>query len=322
MRVDSLVMNDYEIKDIGDRRILIIENKEYETNYSQKVIELIIRRKGLARAPQYFKYKKERARFFSCLFRYLDKEGLNNLKVLEVGCSTGHLTEFLNEQPCFREIYTYDTDKLFVEITRLKIEELGLGKVKRSDCFSTSETRDLPYEDNFFDLIIVSATLEHLPYEDRYLYVDEYYRKLRIGGLICFFDTPNRNFLLETHSTGLPFINRLPPQAAFIYAKLFARLKGIDFSEFVRPNTAWRNATYYECLPHAITIDVKDISEEAGYGYSFFVKDKKGLKFKFFLQPYFSALKFLSDKIGFPVSFFLPCLNLVFKKVHNYEKEI
>ena len=314
-------MKDYKIEDTGSKRVLVIDGNRYETIYSKKVIELVIERKGLERAPEYFVHKENREYLFAPLFKYLTSKKGKDLKVLEVGCSAGQFTELLNEQASIGEIYCYDIDKIMVEVTKTKVEELGLKKVKRVDCFPSEETLKLPYLNDYFDLIILSAVMEHLPFENRHLQVDEYYRKLKIGGLICFLDTPNRNYPIETHSVGLPFINRFPPQAAFIYAKLFGKLKGIDFPEFVRPGTAWRNATYYECLPKSLTIEIKDISEEAGYGYALFMSIPRSLKFRIFISPTFKLLNLIAKRLSFPMSFFLPYLNLVFKKTFNFEKE-
>lgn len=314
-------MENYQIIDNGDKRVLKIGTKRYETIYSKRVIELIIKRKGLAKTPEYFAHKDKRSYFFTPLFNYLNSNGLKGLKVLEVGCSAGQSTELLNEQDCIEEIYSYDVDKLLVDVTKIKTEELSLKKVKKIDCFSNLETLNLPYQNNFFDIVILSGVLEHLPFENRSMYVDEYYRKLKLGGLICFFDTPNRNYPLESHSLGLPFIAKLPPQTAFIYAKLFGKLRVSDFADFIRAGTAWRNATYYECLPKCLAIEVKDISEEIGYGYIFFRKIGRGIKFRFLLLPTFAFLKLLSTRLGFPISFFLPNINVVFRKEVNYERE-
>lgn len=311
----------YRIEEAEKKRVLIIGEKRHETNYSKNIIELIIKRKGVEKTPEYFVHKEKRKYLLEPLFKYLAFNKLTNLKVLEVGCSAGQFTELLDEQQNISEIFSFDVDRMLTEVAKAKVQELGLKKVKRVDCFSNQETLALPYQNNYFDLIILSGVLEHLPFENRHLYVDEYYRKLKTGGLICFLDTPNRNYFMETHSIGLPFISKFPPQAAFIYAKLLGKLKNSDFTDFVRAGTAWRNATYYECLPHSLAIEVKDISEQSGYGYSFFKKTPRSIKFRIFLAPFFSFLRFLSLRLNYPVSFFLPDINIVFKKEINYEKE-
>lgn len=290
----------YIIKDLANERILVIGNQEYRTYYSRRIIELLIKRKGLKRATQYLTHKETRAQFLDPLFNYLNNK-TKNLKVLEVGCSSGHITEYLNEQTCIEEIYNYDVDRAFVEITHIKKEELNLHKVKRIDHLSIQDTLSLPYENNFFDLIVVLAIVEHLPFENRHIYVDNYYKKLKVGGIIGYWDTPNRFFPFERHSIGLPFIHWLSPQLAFIYAKLFKKLQGTSFANFMRAGTGWRNSSYYELLPKSLMIDIKDISEEAGY----------------FCQSRF--VKVLSRFFDVPAAFFTPSLNVVFRKEKDYE---
>jgi ubiquinone/menaquinone biosynthesis C-methylase UbiE len=222
---------------------------------------------------------------------------------LEIGCSAGHLTEFLNEQPSSGEIYAFDVDRAMVEVAKLKQQELHLSKVKRIDHFPVRATQSLPYESNFFDLVIAAAVVEHLPYEDRHRYVDEYYRVLREGGLIGFWDTPNRYYPFESHSVGLPLISLLPPQIAYAYARLCkAKMKDVSFPLFVRAGTGWRNSSYYELLPKSSMIDVADVSEEFGYW------DGSG-----------RWGRYLAKMLHVPPSFFSPSFNVVFKKVHQYE---
>jgi 2-polyprenyl-3-methyl-5-hydroxy-6-metoxy-1,4-benzoquinol methylase len=123
-------MTEYKIEDKGQKRILIIGDKEYETIYTKRIIELIIERKGLRRAPEYFVHKEKREYLLLPLFGYLKSRAVNNLRVLEVGCSAGQFTELLNEHDCIGEIYSFDIDKVLVEVTKAKVEDLKLKKVK------------------------------------------------------------------------------------------------------------------------------------------------------------------------------------------------
>jgi S-adenosylmethionine-dependent methyltransferase len=313
----------YSVEDKGDHRLLIIGEKSYKTKYSKRIIDLIIERKGLTRAPEYFVHKDKRNKFLTPLFNYLKEENLKGLRILEVGCSAGHFTELLNETPSIKEIYSFDIDKIFVDITKLKVAELKLEKVKSVDCFSVQKTASLPYEDNFFDIVLVFAVVEHLPYENRHFYVDEYYRTVKKGGMVCFLDTPNRHYFLESHSIGLPFVQFMKPHNAFFYSKLFGKLgKDVTFPEFVRAGTGWRNASYYELLPRTLTISIDDISEKLGYGYKFFQTIPRSPKFKLLISPFIKLLRVISLKFNFPTVFFLPYLNVVFQKVHDFEKEV
>jgi 2-polyprenyl-3-methyl-5-hydroxy-6-metoxy-1,4-benzoquinol methylase len=293
--------------------------QECKTGYSKNVIDAIIARKGGQRADQYLRHKTERTRYLEPLFEFLRRNERSGMKVLEVGCSAGHITEYLNEQDCIGEIRTYDVDRAMVEITRIKQAELGLAKVKSVDELSTAQTLELPYDTGYFDLIIVLAVVEHLPFESRHAYVDAYYRKLKVGGLIAFFDTPNRYYPFDWHSTRLFFIQGLPPQVAFLYAKLFGRLKGVGFQEFTRAGTGWRNSSYYELLPKGVMVDIEDISGQAGYPDALYADFRKGLKRFKPRYLHFKIIGFLSRLIGFPMGFFTPSMDVVFRKTREYE---
>ena len=116
---------------------------------------MLIERKGARRAPPYFSYKETRgSHFLGPLFRHLRARGARDLSVLEVGCSFGHLTEYLAEQPEVAAIVTFDTDPAFVAITRAKVEELGLRTVREVAHYSNDATRRLPYADGAFDLVL------------------------------------------------------------------------------------------------------------------------------------------------------------------------
>ncbi len=290
------------IQDDGNVRILTVGDRQYRTQYSRRLIELIVERKGIERTPQYLIHKDERSKVLQPMLDELNRAG-RQLRVLEVGCSAGHITECLNEQGCVAEIYSFDVDRAFVDITRLKTKELHLSKVKQVDQYSIRQTQALPYDSDFFDLVIVMAVVEHLPFENRHLYIDEYYRTLKGGGLIGFWDTPNRYYPFESHSIGLPFISLLPPQVAYAYARVFKKKMGtVSFPQFVRAGTGWRNSSYYELLPKALMVDIEDVSEEFGYGHG---------------DRYLT--KALARLLNIPPSFLSPSLSVVFRKLKNYE---
>ena len=306
----------YAIRDLGAERVLTVDGREYSTYYSERVIRLLIERKGPRRAPLYFPFKATRGRhFLERLFRGLAARALGGLSVLEVGCSFGHITEYLDEQPLVAGLWTFDSDPAFVEMTRAKVEDLQLSKVREVRHLTPEATQHLPYADGAFDLVIVLGVIEHLPAEGRHRFVDEYYRVLRPGGWIGIFDTPNRAFPLETHSVGLPFVQWLPPRVALVYGKVLrpGRLRGVMLEEFARPGTGWRNASWCDCLPSSGPEELEDLTEELGYGYRFFKETARTWKRKLAL-PAFTVACSVSLGLGKPPSLCLPYFNLVFRK--------
>src|SRR5215467_14308944 len=264
---------DYRLVDVGDQRVLTVDGVDHVTSYSDRVIRMLIERKGARRAALYFPFKQTRGRhFLAPLSAYLRGLGARGLSVLEVGCSFGHITECLSEDPAVTEVHSFDTDPAFVAITRAKVEEMGLEAVREVALFTNDETCRLPYADARFDLVLAIGVVEHLPERTRRTQVDEYYRVLAPGGHVAILDTPNRLFPLETHSIGLPLVQWLPPRAAYAYARLArpAKFAQVSFESFAADGTGWRNATLGECLPSAGAGGLVDVTEEAGYGWRFF----------------------------------------------------
>ncbi|MBI3030833.1 MAG: class I SAM-dependent methyltransferase [Candidatus Rokubacteria bacterium] len=306
--------SDFILRDLGTERVLTVRGAEYRTYYSERIIRMLIERKGLARAPLYFPFKETRGRFFlERLFRFLAARGARDLRVLEVGCSFGHITEYLNDQPPVTEIHTFDVDGPFVEITRAKVEELSLGKVRQVLHLTDEQTTRLPFPDAAFDLVLAVGVVEHLPARDRHRYVDEWYRVLVPGGHIAILDTPNRLFPLETHSVGLPGIQWLPPRLAFGYARLLrpTRVRGVSFGEF--NCGAWRNASLRECLPSRGWAGIVDATEEAGYGWNFF-RDTARSRIRRAVLPMFAVICKTLGALRLSPSLALPYFNLVFRK--------
>ncbi len=308
--------NPYRIVDLGKRRVLVVDGREFETHYSERVVRMLIERKGVHRAPLYFSFKETRGRhFLGPLFRYLDAHALGGLSVLEVGCSFGHITEYLAERPAVARIHSFDTDSAFVAIVQTKVQEMRLANVREVVHLSKDATLRLPWPDGAFDLVIAVGVVEHLPARHRRDQVDEYYRVLARGGYIAILDTPNRWFPLETHSVRLPLVQWLPPGLAHRYARTFRRrtFGAIPYEEFVADGTGWRNATLRDCLPSWGTDGLEDLTEAAGYGWRFFC-DTARSRTRRALLPLFGAAVALLRAVGLPPSLCLPYLNLVFRK--------
>jgi SAM-dependent methyltransferase len=307
---------EYSLEDEGDRRILIVDGRRHATRYSARVVRMLIERKGARRTPPYLTFKDTRGPLFlGPLFRYLGARGARDLSVLEVGCSSGHITEYLGEQPAVARITTFDTDRAFVDITRAKVEELGLRKVAEVRHVDPAAGARLPWPDAAFELVLAIGVIEHVPLATRRAWVDEFYRVLARGGHIAILDTPNRAFPLETHSVGLPLVQWLPDRLAYRYARLLrpARFAGVTFENFTAAGTGWRNATLGDCLPSTGPGMLDDVTEEAGYGWRFF-RDTARSRTRRALLPAFALACALLRAAGRPPSLCLPYLNLMFRR--------
>ena len=304
----------FTLEDRGGERVLTVDGRAHRTYYSEAVLRRLIERKGARRAAPYLTFKDTRGRhFLPRLFAYLAGEGTRDLAVLEVGCSFGHMTEYLAEQPLVKTIDTFDVDGDFVAITRAKVAELGLGKVRQVLHLSDVETQRLPFPDTTFDLVLAIGVIEHLPAAGRHRHVDEYYRVLAPGGHIAILDTPNRAFPLETHTVGLPGVQWLPPRLAYRYARALRSrtFRATGFEEFVA--SAWRNASLRQCLPSIGASGLVDVTEAAGYGWTFF-RDTARSRARRTALPVFAVAVAALRAFGRPPSLALPYFNLVFRR--------
>jgi len=306
----------YTLVDRGDRRVLTVDGRAHETAYSARVLRMLIERKGARRAALYLPFKETRGRhFLSPLFRHLAAVGARELAVLEVGCSFGHMTEYLDEQPEIAAITAFDTDPAFAAMARVKAEELSLKKVREVAHIGDAETCQLPYATGAFDVVVVCGVVEHLPERYRRAQVDEYYRVLAPGGHIAVLDTPNRAFPLETHSVGLPLVQWLPPRQAYRYARLGrpARFRDVSYEDFNADGTGWRNASLRDCLPSSGAMGLDDLTESAGYGWHFFRATARS-RIRRAALPIFAAASMALRSAGRPPSLCLPYFNLLFRK--------
>ena len=306
----------YTLTDLSDRRVLVVGGREYVTRYSARVIRMLIERKGVARTPPYLTYRETRGpHFLGPLVRRLRARGASGLRTLEVGWSFGHMTEYLAEQPEVGSIVTFDTDPAFVAMTRAKVAELPLPRVREVLCLGNDATRRLPWAAGAFDLVLAVGVVEHLPARNRRAQVDEYYRVLAPGGHIAVLDTPNRWFPLESHSVGLPLVQWLPPRLAWRYARAGRpdRYRHVTFEDFVADGTGWRNATLADCLPASGWRGLRDVTEEAGYGWRFFRDTARSLTRRSLL-PLFAVACGALAAAGLPPSLALPYLNLLVQK--------
>lgn len=294
----------FSVESDGEGTKIIFGERVFITKYSKAVIDALIQRKGVGRLASYLTHTQQRGEFLRPLFAILNhRDPRPQLNVLEVGCSAGFITEYLNEQASVEKITAFDVDRQLVEITHLKAKEIPLLKVAAVSHFSNKESFELPYDDDTFDLVIVLAVVEHLPVEGRHAYVDEYYRVLKPGGLIGFWDTPNRFFPYESHSVGLPFLGVLPAPLAYIYAKAFRRkMRGVSFADFMRPGTGWQGASYCELVPRTLMMEVEDVSSEFGY------------------TPRNRLVNWLAGLLGSPAGFFSSSLNVVFRRGMRYDQ--
>ncbi len=126
----------------------------------------------------------EEPSYISALTEPLDNMHINNkTMILDIGCGNGLIGEGL--------IKKYKCKMVGIDISS---SALNMAKQKGYDVrFCDLDHGGLPFEDNYFDIIIASAIIEHI-YDPKIL-LEEAYRVLGQRGKIIIL-TPNINWLI------------------------------------------------------------------------------------------------------------------------------
>lgn len=134
---------------------------------------------------------------------------LIDLTCLDIGCSTGIITEVL----C--DLYP---KVVGIEYDHTAISHI-LDRVKQKASFTQGDGMALPFDDETFDVIICAQIYEHVP--DAQTLFNEMYRVLQPGGFV-FFSGPNKLYPIEPHYF-IPFLHWYPQSLADMVLKVFSK---------------------------------------------------------------------------------------------------
>ncbi|MBQ6483336.1 MAG: methyltransferase domain-containing protein [Anaerolineaceae bacterium] len=104
-------------------------------------------------------------------------------RVLDAACGSGYGSKILAEEA--KEVYGIDISSEAVAYAK---EEYGAENI----VFSQASIAKLPFQDNFFDLIVSYETLEHVDEDTQNTFLHEIRRTLTPGGILVM-STPNRD---------------------------------------------------------------------------------------------------------------------------------
>ena len=113
------------------------------------------------------------------LFEMMDLPNLRGKRVLEVGCGQGHNGVFIAQYGA--EVHGFDLSRTGVEMANRIAKANGVDQLCH---FRVANASEMPYEDEFFDVLVCNAVLHHTM---KYPGVrDESYRVLKPGGRLFF----------------------------------------------------------------------------------------------------------------------------------------
>jgi ubiquinone/menaquinone biosynthesis C-methylase UbiE len=152
--------------------------------------------------------KQKADKILAILKTHLGK--ISDLKLLDVGSSTGIITNYLSNN--FKETIGIDIDEKGVKYAKKEFENEHLH-------FYMQDSMNIEFPDNTFDVVNCTHIYEHVP--DSKKLMDEIFRVLKQGG-ICFFAAGNRLIFIEGHYK-LPLLSVVPKFVAHRYIKLFKK---------------------------------------------------------------------------------------------------
>lgn len=223
----------------GGRRLIEVEHRlseapcrhtTVETAYPLDLIRAIFDAKGpvwLCDDILSEETPKRRSQFQAILFAYLEPEAFCDKTMLEFGCGTGGSTMHLAR--IFPGVRIVGVELLaeMLSVARRRAEYYGFDRISFHQSPSATE---LPGDLPNVDILLLPAVDEHMLPNERQALLPQLWSKLRTGGVLFVFGTPNRWWLVETHTSKLPLLNYLPPKPALSYARRLSKRVARDES--------------------------------------------------------------------------------------------
>jgi len=166
----------------------------------------------LSRGDTVLKDKQGRGQKFKKILSVLKDFQLEtrSLTCLDVGCSSGVITSFLQDH--FSRVIGIDIDQEAVQYAHAH----GTSPHVR---FLIGDAMAIPLKGEAVDLVICNHIYEHVP--DAKQLMEEIYRVLKKGGF-CYFAAGNRHMIMEGHYH-LPFLSWFPKSVGHLYLRLFGK---------------------------------------------------------------------------------------------------
>jgi 2-polyprenyl-3-methyl-5-hydroxy-6-metoxy-1,4-benzoquinol methylase len=175
----------------------MISSRGYQFNFSAMLPEAMYDRRR----------REKKARTIISVLRDYFRSDLKSLSLLDIGCSTGFIANYLSD--CFEQVVGIDIDESAINFAQTNFIKSNL-KYLRSDSMA------LEFPADQFNVVICAQVYEHVP--DAATLMKQIFRVLKPGG-ICYFAAGNRLNLMEAHYR-LPFLSILPKPLGHIYVRI------------------------------------------------------------------------------------------------------
>jgi 2-polyprenyl-3-methyl-5-hydroxy-6-metoxy-1,4-benzoquinol methylase len=172
-------------------------NRQYQFNYASVSSEMYN-----------LTGRERKAKTMVAVLKDFSKKPLNELKLLNIGGSTGIIDNYLSDY--FLSVLGIDIDSAAINYAKSNFQKPNLN-------FEIGDAVNLRFPDNSFDVVICSQVYEHVPSPE--LMISEIFRVLAPGG-VCYFAATNRLMWNEPHYK-LPLLSVIPRPLAHLYVRFF-----------------------------------------------------------------------------------------------------
>jgi demethylmenaquinone methyltransferase / 2-methoxy-6-polyprenyl-1,4-benzoquinol methylase len=201
---------------------------------------------------------------FKNLKKFVNNKKIN--KALDLACGTGRISN--NLLNISDQVYGVDISEEVLKIAKQKYPQLKLTQ---------SEVTNLPYDNNYFDLVIINGSLHHFFAVEETL--TEAYRVLKPGGLFVLLGEPNQNYLKFYN----PFFYFWALSRVFIKISDIFKTKKSSPPELIEPDAENYKPNKLKKQLTAAGFDIKQF-----YTYDYFHRFEN----KLFLKNYYNYLEF------------------------------
>jgi SAM-dependent methyltransferase len=177
---------------------------------------------------------------------------LEGKTVLDFGCGSGASTVALARR-C-KSVIGFDVDEESIELCRMRLAEHGLESRVRLIC--ANDIEEVKDQIGPVDLVLLCGVIEHLPLTQddlRRKIVRTLFGMLNPSGHLYVYDTPNRVWPYDFHTTGLWWIPWTEPGSAQAYERALRKGRYVQSPRIaagprgLEQAGAW-GATYWEIL--------------------------------------------------------------------------
>lgn len=153
-------------------------------------------------------------------------------RILDFGCGSGASTIVLKRLFPDAQIVGVELRSDYLKIAAERVKFYNLSGVS---FLLSPNSMSLPPNIGQFDAIILSAVFEHLLPDERPVLLSDLWSLIYPGGILFLRETPYRYAPVESHTTGLPFLNFLPDRLAHAVIRRYTRFNhGETWEEMLR----------------------------------------------------------------------------------------